>query len=94
MEAVVSEMQDPGGPETEGIEFEISELDLSSIEALEGTALGQILQDLYSTGPGITADSSPLGKIFSSFSSFTSFSSHASFTSFSSHSSWSGRAWS
>ncbi|MET7301173.1 hypothetical protein [Embleya sp. NPDC005575] len=69
-----------------GLDLAELELDLSSIDALDGTALGQILKDLYRTGPGAAAEDSPLGRILGSSSSHTSFSSHNSFSSFSSYS--------
>lgn len=86
----------------DGIDLDLGEFDLSSIEELDGTVLGQILNELY---PEEMADGS-LGQIFSSHSRFSSFSAHSrhsqfgsfssfdsfsSFSSFSSHSSWAGR---
>jgi hypothetical protein len=78
---VVSEIDKPASPDAEGIELEISDLDLSSIDSIEGTALWYILQDLYGTSRDITVGSSPHGPVFSSFSSFNAFSAFFSFSS-------------
>jgi hypothetical protein len=73
----------------DGIDLDLGEFDLSSVEELEGTVLGQILNELY---PEEMADGS-LGQIFSShsrhsrFSSFSAHSQHSQFGSFSSFSS-------
>ncbi|MCX5009704.1 MULTISPECIES: hypothetical protein [unclassified Streptomyces] len=68
--------------ERDGIELELPDLDLMSIDALDGTVLGQVLDEMFSG----TRDPE-LGPEYSHHSS------HSSFSSFSSHSSstWSGR---
>jgi hypothetical protein len=78
------ERHDLADRDTDGIELELAELDLTSIDSLDSTALGQVLLEIFSG-----ADSA-LG---SRDSHHHSHSSHSSFSSFSSHSStsWSGR---
>ncbi|MBO0916617.1 hypothetical protein [Streptomyces laculatispora] len=68
--------------EGDGIELELPELDLLSIDALDGTVLGQVLVEMFS------GDRDP-----ASGPEYSHHSSHSSFSSFSSHSSstWSGR---
>ncbi|MER5362288.1 hypothetical protein [Streptomyces sp. NPDC002785] len=78
------EKQDLADTETDGIELELSELDLMSIDSLDGTALGQVLLEIFG-GAG--------SEVGPQYSHHNSHSSHSSFSSFSSHSSssWSGR---
>ncbi|GAB7184559.1 hypothetical protein ATKI12_4390 [Kitasatospora sp. Ki12] len=72
------EKSDLAGPESVGIELELREFDLSSIDALDGTVLGQVLEEMFSG----TRDpaSGPEYSHHSSHSSFSSFSSHSSST--------------
>ena len=79
---MVPEFQYVRDPQMEGIELDLPEFDLSSIDSLEGTALGQILQDLYSPGRDITADKSLPEGISTFFCSMVTFSSHSSHSSF------------
>ncbi|MFF2407357.1 hypothetical protein [Streptomyces sp. NPDC058092] len=78
------EKHDLADAQTDGIELELPELDLMSIDSLDGTVLGQVLLEIFS---GADSGSG------SQHSHHHSHSSHSSFSSFSSHSStsWSGR---
>ncbi|MCO6008573.1 hypothetical protein NE236_26730 [Actinoallomurus purpureus] len=75
---------DQDDQESPELDLNLPDLDLAGIEALDGTALGQMLNDLYRSSRDITAEGSPLGQLFSSFSSHSR---HSAFSSFSSHSS-------
>ncbi|MFE4369427.1 hypothetical protein ACFRMN_14555 [Streptomyces sp. NPDC056835] len=79
------EKRDLADVRTDGIELELPELDLMSIDSLDGTVLGQILLEIFSDADPETGSKHSHHHSHSSHSSFSSFSSHSSST-------WSGRA--
>jgi hypothetical protein len=79
------ESDEPNFHWAEGIDLEVPELDLRSIDSLEDTALWHILQDLYGTSRDIGAANSAPGDLRGSHGRFTAHSSHSTFSAFASY---------
>lgn len=79
------EIDEPHFAGAEGIDLEIPELDLQSIDSLEDTALWHILQDLFPTSRDIGGADSAQGGLRGSRGRFTAHSSHSTFSAFGSY---------